>query len=230
MKQGYQIHPMPDALPASLKEAYADVSVATVGHLVWEGALDHRLISPMQTDKRIIGTAVTFRLPTPDTAVLHYATGLLRPGDIAVIDRAGDTRLACLGGSVALAMSVAGAAGAIVDGPVCDLDEIRACDFPVWAQGTSPITTRRVDPPMGSMNTPVSCGGVTIHPGDIILADESGVICLSREKAQELAAQAQTKEATSAKRQAQLHAGEKLGALTGANERVAEYCVEGVVQ
>jgi regulator of RNase E activity RraA len=229
MTSGYQIHPMPKALPQALQELLQDVSVATIGHLMWDGFMDHRLVRAMQPETRILGTAVTLRLPTPDTALLHYVSGRLRPGDVVVIDRAGDTRLACLGGNVALALSLSGAAGAIVDGPICDPDEIREHGFPIWARGVSPITTRRVDPPMGSLNVPVTCAGVTVNPGDLILADESGVFCIDRDRAMQVAQAAQIKEATSTQRRAQLRGGEKLGALTGADARVAEHLVEGAL-
>lgn len=220
--------PMPELLPATLTQAYCDISVATIGHLLWDGFLDHRTIRAMQPNRRIIGSAVTLRLPSPDTALLHHVTGQVRPGDVVVIDRAGDTRMACLGGNVALALSLAGAEGAIVDGPICDPDEIRDHGFAVWAQGVSPITTRRTDPPMGSMNVPVTCAGVTVHPGDLIIADESGVLCMSRSRAADIAAAVKAKEEVSALRREQLRGRENgLGQLTGANERVETYRLQG---
>jgi regulator of RNase E activity RraA len=225
MENGYHISPMPAQLPAAVIEAFDGVSVATVGHLLWDGFLDHRQITARQPDTRIIGTAVTIRLPSPDTALLHYLTARLRPGDVVVIDRCGDTRMACLGGNVGLAMAVAGAAGAIVDGPICDPDEIREHGFSVWSNGVSPITTRRMDPPMGQMNVPVTCGGVTVHPGDVIIADESGVLCVPRANAMTVAAAASKKEAVSGGRQQQLRDGANLSVLTGAEERVAKYLI-----
>lgn len=228
MQNGYHLLPMPDQAPADLVTALAEVSVATIGHLLWDGFLDHRTIRAMQPNRRILGTAVTFRLPSPDTAVLHYATARLRPGDVVVIDRAGDTRMACLGGNVALALAVQGVAGAVVDGPICDPDEIRDHGFAVWAQGVSPITTRRVDPPIGSMNVPVTCAGVTVHPGDLIIADESGVVAMSCARAAQIAEAARTKEATSARRREELRSGAPLGVMTGADDRVAAHVIQEV--
>jgi regulator of RNase E activity RraA len=227
MEYGYQIHPMPTPLPAAIQRAFDGVSVATIVHLLWDGFLDHRVIRAMQPERKILGTAVTLRLPSPDTAVLHHATGLLRQGDVVVIDRAGNTRMACLGGNVAMAISLSGAEGAIVDGPICDPDEIREHGLPVWAQGVSPITTRRTDPPMGALNVPVSCAGVTVNPGDIIIADESGVLCMSRERAVEIADTARTKASTSTARRDDLRSGIKLGAVTGADARVTQHRTQG---
>ncbi|MBO9402667.1 RraA family protein [Shimia sp. R9_3] len=224
MTERYQIAPMPDQIGSEILAMLSSVSVATVGHLTWSGFLDHRHITPRQSDKRIVGTAITLRLPTPDSTLLHYASGRVRPGDIVVIDRAGDTRLACLGGNVAYALVRAGAAGAIVDGPICDPDEIREHDFPVWSSGVSPITTRRTGP-SGSLNLSVNCGGVVVHAGDLIMADESGVICIPRAEAPALAKAAAAKESTSTQRRAAMQAGATLGALSSADELVAQHGV-----
>ncbi len=220
----YDIAPMPDQIDGEILSMLSGVSVATVGHLTWTGFLDHHRITPRQADKRIMGTAITLRLPTPDSTLLHYASGRVRPGDIVVIDRAGDTRLACLGGNVAYGLVRAGAAGAIVDGPICDPDEIREHDLPVWSYGVSPITTRRTGP-AGSLNLPVNCGGAVVHAGDLIMADDSGVICIPRAEAAELAKAAAAKENTSTRRRADMKAGATLGALSGADDLVAQYAV-----
>ncbi|MBO9475441.1 RraA family protein [Shimia sp. R10_1] len=224
MTEQYEIAPMPGQIDNEILSKLSGVSVATVGHLTWAGFMDHHRIAPRQFGKRIIGTAITLRLPTPDSTLLHYASGRLRPGDIVVIDRAGDSRLACLGGNVAYGLARSGALGAIVDGPICDPDEIAEHDLPVWSFGVSPITTRRTGP-AGSLNLPVNCGGVVVHAGDLIMADDSGVICIPRAEAAVLANAAAAKEATSTQRRADMKAGATLGALSGADDLVAEYGV-----
>ncbi|MCV6602259.1 MAG: RraA family protein [Cohaesibacter sp.] len=113
--------------------------------------LDHRQIKAMQPNKRILGSAVTLKLPSSDSSLLHYLSGRVRSDDILLIDRCGDECLACLGGNVALALKLAGAEGVIVDGPICDPDEIREHGLALWARGISPITTRRSSP-CGEMN------------------------------------------------------------------------------
>ncbi|MBO9477857.1 RraA family protein [Shimia sp. R11_0] len=229
MENRYTVAPMPTPIDMGILSTLSGVSVATVGHLTWSGFLDHSRITPRQIGKRIMGTAVTLHLPTPDSTLLHHAAGRVRPGDVVVIDRAGDQRLACLGGNVAFALVQSGAAGAIVDGPICDPDEIREHDFPVWSHGVSPITTRRTGP-AGCLNLPVSCGGVTVHPGDLIMADESGVICIPRAEAATLAQAAAAKEATSTRRRAEMQQGATLGALSGADDLVAKYAISPEAQ
>ena len=103
----------------------------------------HRAIQPLLPGgRRVVGTAVTLAIAGPDSTLLHHAAGLLRPGDILVVDRLGDDKYACWGGGVAVAVKATGAVAGIVDGPCTDLAEIIASDFPIWARGLAPITTR----------------------------------------------------------------------------------------
>ena len=126
---------------------------------------------------RIAGTAVTVRCFGPDTTIVHYALGKLRPGDVLVIDRAGDTRHAACGGGVAFAAREAGCVGIIIDGMATDIDELRDYGLPVWARGLSTVTGKRLFL-HGEFGTPVSCGSVAVAPGDAILADENGVLVM----------------------------------------------------
>ena len=152
----------------------------------------HRAIQPLLPGgRRVVGTAVTLAIAGPDSTLLHHAAGLLRPGDILVVDRLGDDKYACWGGGVTVAVKAAGAVAGIVDGPCTDLAEIIASDFPIWARGLAPITTRIYDLG-GGMNVPVSCGGAVVMPGDAILADESGVLVIPRDEALAVAEQALT--------------------------------------
>lgn len=223
------IHSMPEAMTDDIKAAFDGVSVATIGHLLWTGFLDHRRIKARQPDRRIIGCAVTLRLPTSDSSLLHYLTGRVRPGDIVVIDRCGDDRLACLGGNVAMALKLAGAEGVVVDGPICDPDEIREHDLPVWSRGISPMTTKR-STPAGDINDPVCVGGILIRPGDVVLADESGVVCIPRETALAVGRAATHKEQSGIDRRADMKAGKTLGELSGADALIADCLKNGTLQ
>ena len=172
----YTIRDMPAQVDAESLALLAQVETATVGHWRHLGFM-HRGIQSLLRGRRVVGTAVTLAIPGPDSTLLHHAVGLLRPGDILVVDRLGDDRHACWGGAVTLAAKAAGAAAGIVDGPCTDLAEIEASAFPVWARGIAPITTRLYDLG-GYLNVPVSCGGAVVMPGDAVLADDSGVLVL----------------------------------------------------
>lgn len=214
----YRIGEMPPVLPADIAQALAQVETATVGHWMWFGFMDPG-IQGLLRGKRVVGRAVTVAIPASDSTLLHHATGLLRPGDFLVVDRLGDRHHACWGGGVTVAAKAHGAVGGAVDGPCTDLAEIEASDFPVWARGLSPITTRLHDLG-GGLNVPVSCGGVAVLPGDIILADESGVLVLREQDALAVAEKALAIQARSAEREAAIAKGAKLGDLSGASAKV----------
>ena len=95
----YRIAPMPDQLPAALVAKLLKVETATVGHSQHWGFMD-RGIQPLLRTKRIAAAAVTLAIPGQDSTLLHHTLGLLRPGDILVVDRLGDDKHACWGGGV----------------------------------------------------------------------------------------------------------------------------------
>ncbi|UCE31572.1 MAG: RraA family protein [Burkholderiales bacterium] len=214
----FVIRDLPPQLDARVLEKLARAETATIGHLRQQGFADRR-IQCIQPGARIAGTAVTVAIPGQDSALLHHALGLLRPGDVLVIDRLGDDRHACLGGGVAVAAKAAGAVAAIVDGPCTDFSEIRAEGFPVWCKGPSAITTR-IYGIGGAFNTPISCGGVVVNPGDAVLADESGVLFMSADVAEAMADWALEKMQNEPKLHQRLRAGEKLGDISGASQIV----------
>ena len=216
----YRIHPMPAQLPATLLEKLAKVETATVGHWRHWGFMD-RGIQPLLKSKRITGTAVTLAIPGPDSTLMHHALGLLRPGDILVVDRLGDDRHACWGGGVTVAAKAAGAVAGIVDGPCTDLLEIEQSDFPMWCRGLAPITTRLYNLG-GILNGVIACGGVPVQPGDAILADESGVLVLPPDEVDSVATAAIARQGRGEANQERVRGGAKLGDLSGASRMVAE--------
>jgi 4-hydroxy-4-methyl-2-oxoglutarate aldolase len=220
MMADYRINPMPAQIAPELVARLMRVETATVGHSRHWGFMD-RGIQPLLRGKRIAGTAVTLAIPGPDSTLLHHALGLLRPGDILVIDRLGDDRHACWGGGVTIAAKAAGAVAGIVDGPCTDLAEIKDSDFPMWCRGMAPITTRLYN--LGGMlNLPISCGGTVVQAGDAILADESGVLVLPAVEADAVAEAAIARQERGERNQDRVRSGEKLGDLSGATKMVQD--------
>jgi regulator of RNase E activity RraA len=214
----YEIDPMPAQISAEVIALLEQAETATVGHWRHWGFCDRR-IQPLLRGKRVAGTAVTLAIPGPDSTLLHHALGLLRPGDILVVDRLGDDRHACWGGGVTVAAKAAGAKAGVVDGPCTDLEEVEASDFPLWCRGIAPITTRLYDLG-GRLNKPVSVGGVVMMPGDAVLCDESGVLVLPPGEAEAEARAAIERQARGLATQERVAKGEKLGALSGATAKV----------
>lgn len=214
----YDIDPMPPQISADVIALLEQTETATVGHWRHWGFCDRR-IQPLLRRKRVAGTAVTLAIPGPDSTLLHHALGLLRPGDILVVDRLGDDRHACWGGGVTVAAKAAGAKAGVVDGPCTDLEEVEASDFPLWCRGIAPITTRIYDLG-GRLNKPISIGGVAVMPGDAVLCDESGVLVLPPDEAEAEARAAIERQARGLVTQDRVAKGEKLGAISGASGKV----------
>jgi len=212
--------PPPQITPALLDKLRA-AEPATIGHFRHVGFVDPAIRALLPGYHRIAGTAVTVRCYGADTAIVHYALGKLRPGDVMVVDRAGDMRHAACGGGVAFAAREAGCVGIIIDGAATDVQELRDYGLPVWARRLSVVTGKRQFE-HGEFCVSVSCGGVPVEPGDAILADENGVLVMKPHEiavAVERAVALQQAEKTTLTR---LSAGEKLPDINGTNARIAE--------
>jgi regulator of RNase E activity RraA len=212
----FTLKPLPSQLAPDLVQKLVRAEPATIGHFRDWGFMDPA-IRAMQPDVRIAGPAVTVHQPGVDGTIIGYALGQLRAGDVLVVDRCGDTRHAGFGGVVAYAAKVAQVAGGIIDGMGADIGEIRRYGVPVWCRGVSSITTKRIGLG-GSLCIPVSCGGVAVRPGDVVIADECGVVVLDPADAEAAADRAIAMQDAEVKTRARLDAGEKLPDISGATK------------
>ncbi len=216
----YRLADYPAALDRAALQSLAKVETATAGHYFHDHFMDSG-IRPLIEPARIAGTAVTLSIPNADSTLLYHALDRVRPGDVLVIDRAGDTRHAAWGGFMALVAKVRGLAGVVIDGAVTDPAAIREAGVPTWARGVSPITTKLLNLG-GSFNHPISCGGVAVRAGDAILADDCGVLVLAPDEVAgitKLALFDQEDEGTWVKR---VLAGEKLQDMVDIAAMIAE--------
>lgn len=209
----YLLNPLPPPVDQDSLELLARAEPATIGHFLHTGFMTPAIKAHFQ-DVRIAGTAVTVRAPGMDGAIVHYALGQARPGDVLVIDRCGESTIACMGGAVAYAAKKAGIAGIIVDGLVTDLGEIRQYGVPVWSRGSCAITTKILGIG-GEFCIPVSCGAVAVNPGDAILADENGVLVLNPRDIEAAATRAIEMQKVEKLTLARLDAGEKYPDIVG---------------
>jgi 4-hydroxy-4-methyl-2-oxoglutarate aldolase len=145
-------------------------------------------IRPVWPGAKAIGPALTVLNAAGDTLMLHRAVELCQPGDILVIVSEAPTRTAMWGSMVTTVSIARQVAGAVVDGNVRDTRDIREKQFPVWSRGISPCGSTRKGP--GGINVPVQCGGVWINPGDLILADDDGVVVIPIEEVERASANA----------------------------------------
>ncbi|HYS64932.1 MAG TPA: RraA family protein [Paraburkholderia sp.] len=166
---------MQTTLDTSLLRSLEAVSFPTLGHFLENGFADHG-VRALVPNVKVIGRAVTLKLMSPDAIPVNRALSQLKSGDVLVIDMSGDHAHAPVGAVTACAARSAGASGIIVDGVVTDLLELRRTGFPVFARGTSLLTTKKRDAGSSVFNGPVVCAGVVVRPGDIVLADDNGVL------------------------------------------------------
>lgn len=216
----YVLNPLPPPVAPDLLELLVKAEPAVIGHFRYTGFMAPTIRAHFQ-DRRIAGTAVTVRVPGMDGAMVHYAVGQARPGDILVIDRCGDEAIATIGGAVAYAARKAGVAGIIVDGLVTDLGELRQYGVPVWSRGTSAVTVKTLGLG-GEFCVPVSCGGVGVSPGDAILADENGILVLPAHDIRESATRALQMMKDEKTTLARIDAGEKYPDIMGSTQVILE--------
>ena len=153
-------------------------------------------IRPLWADMpRVAGPAFTVKLAPGDNLMLHAAIYRAAPGSIMVVE-AGDVDYAVAGGNVCLVAQKHGIAAFVIDGVIRDLAEIRAHRFPVFARGVMPIPGGK--DVITALNQPVRCGGVQVEGGDIVVADEEGVIVVPVSRADDVLRMAQARAAKDA--------------------------------
>jgi regulator of RNase E activity RraA len=144
---------------------------------------------------RVAGPAFTVRCPPGDNLMLHAAIYRAEPGSVVVV-QAGDVDYALAGGNVCAVAQRRGIAGFVLDGVIRDLAEVRELGFPVFARGLIPVPG--VKSAVAPLNTEVRCGGVTVRPGDIVVADEEGVAVTPRDRGEQVLRDARAKMAQEA--------------------------------
>lgn len=133
----------------------------------------------------MVGPAFTVKARAGDNLLLHAALNIVGEGDVIVVSNEEDDTRALIGEvMMAYLRYTKKVAGIILDGPIRDIDEIGNWDFPVYCTGTTPGGPYKEGP--GEINVPISCGGVSINPGDIIVADPDGVIVIPRKDAENI--------------------------------------------
>ena len=171
------------------------------------GTLNGR-IRALSPSMKLAGPAFTVEVRPGDNLMIHAAMALAKPGDVIVVDGKGDTTCALMGTIMMTGCKQTGIAGVILDSAVRDSEEIIEMGYPVFSVGTNPNGPTKFVP--GRIGHPVSVGGISINPGDLIVGDADGVVVIEREKAPAMLALAQKKVDDETKRIAQIKKGEAL--------------------
>ena len=144
------------------------------------GALSGR-IAPLAPSMRFAGPAITVEVRPGDNLMIHAAMAIAKPGDVLVIDGKGDLGSALMGEIMTQQCIALGVVGVVIDGAVRDSEAIRELGFPMYAAGCNPNGPTKFIP--GRLNHPISIGGVSVSPGDLVVGDADGVTVIERDKA-----------------------------------------------
>jgi regulator of RNase E activity RraA len=171
------------------------------------GTMDGR-IAPVAPSMRMAGPAFTIEVRPGDNLMIHAAIAMARPGDILVVDGKADRTCALMGAIMISACKKLNLGGVVLDAAVRDTEELRELGFPVYAVGANPNGPTKFVP--GRINWPISCGGIAVQPGDLVVGDADGVVVVEREKAASLLDAAAKKVADEKSRFADIAAGRNL--------------------
>ena len=164
-----------------LIERFKNLPVANLDDCMGRQAAIDAAIKPVGR-AGFVGPALTVKVPPGDNLMLHYALDLAKEGDVIVIDAGGDTSRAIFGEIMVHYLLTKKIAGIVVDGALRDKADIAQTGLPVYARGVTPDGPWKNGP--GEVNTPITCGGRTVSPGDIVTADEDGVLFIQQDDAE----------------------------------------------
>lgn len=206
MSIGFRILKRREMVTSELAVLFNDVPVANVSDSMARMVSAGPSLRPFHGGgKRLSGVALTVKTRPGDNLMFHKALDMAQPGDVIVVDAGGDLTNAMMGELMAHHAATLGVAGIVINGAIRDIDEIYKLGLPVYAAGVTHRGPYKDGP--GEINVPISIEGMVITPGDLIIGDEDGVLCVPREQAEELLAAAQAKQKSEEEELTKIRAG-----------------------
>ena len=187
---GFRIYTKIHRPDKELVEQFRGLPVANIADEMNRFSCVDARIKPLNSTP-LLGTAFTVKAKVGDNLLFHKAIDMAQPGDVIVVDVQGDLTNSLTGEIMMRQVAKRGIAGVVVDGAVRDSDALREMDLAIYAAGVTPKGPYKDGP--GEINVPVSCGGVVVHPGDILVGDGDGIVVVSPKDAEVVLAKAKKK-------------------------------------
>lgn len=205
MTIGFRILTRDRVASKELVDAFAQLPVANVSDSMSRMTSAGPTLRPMHTSGGMAGVALTVKSRPGDNLMLHKAIDMAVPGDVIVVDAGGELTNALMG-ELMLAYAIKrGVVGFVINGAIRDLDNFRETNLPTYAAGVTHRGPYKDGP--GEINVPVAIDGMVIHPGDIMIGDSDGVLCVPIDGAEEILKSTQAKSAAEIKQMAAIEAG-----------------------
>lgn len=209
---------------ANIAARLGELGVATVHEAQGRRGLMKPYLRPIYASAKVAGPAITVLSHPGDNLMIHAAVEVCRPGDVMVVALVAESTDGMFGELLATSLHAHGVAGLVIDAGSRDIAKLTEMNFPVWSRAISAQGT--VKETAGSVNVDVVCAGAIVHPGDVIVGDQDGVVVVPRARAAEIAELGEQRQGKEERTRARLHSGELGLDIYGLRAKLAALGVE----